>query len=578
LQFQARTITSREEQKKKEQRAAAGEEEDKFGYWDGKHKEGTGNPDENLNGETRNWLWYKFQGMMSGNEELRKSYEEVTEKVVNPLKEKVTTAEKEAKNRLDFVGKPFEKAEQTLRHAFEGTLSKAAKLKAEAEAKQKRHKEMDWDDEEEDGKLPNHGKGATATSSGVEAEMFQAFQTIDKNGSGFISAAELRHIITNLGKNISDEDLDGMICEANKNSDGLVDYKEFVMIMISKQPADDESEFVREAKRRQAAGTAGSSSSSGGGGTWAWLKAELAEAAAGLVSKPKKDTMRTKLKMAKPTAETDAANKAAAEAEEGAAGEAAADVKDLPGQGQLVAVKEEPTAWEKMGERLRHSPLIQQLLRTGKLVGRSPVGRAAGKAAGAVGDKLEDAREAWETSQNPLVYKLSGWYDDLTADTEEALAVREFRRLDPGWDPNEWKADVVEDFLPGFLRAFLRGDARALKDWCGEGVYGKLKQEIRKRKADGLVLDTQVLGLENDEIVAIKADEGAGQPPMVVLQVMAQQVNCVRNREGEVVEGAEDQIRANYYMIAFQREYREETGELVWSVADMMLVGAFPYL
>lgn len=43
----------------------------------------------------------------------------------------------------------------------------------------------------------------------------------------------------------------------------------------------------------------------------------------------------------------------------------------------------------------------------------------------------QDAREFWETSQSPLVYKLSGAWESLTAPTEEGLAVATIQKLDP---------------------------------------------------------------------------------------------------------------------------------------------------
>ena len=43
----------------------------------------------------------------------------------------------------------------------------------------------------------------------------------------------------------------------------------------------------------------------------------------------------------------------------------------------------------------------------------------------------QDAREFWETSQSPLVYKLSGAWESLTAPTEEGMAVAAIQKLDP---------------------------------------------------------------------------------------------------------------------------------------------------
>jgi mitochondrial import inner membrane translocase subunit TIM44 len=60
---------------------------------------------------------------------------------------------------------------------------------------------------------------------------------------------------------------------------------------------------------------------------------------------------------------------------------------------------------------------------------------------------------------------------------------------------------------------------------------------------------------------------------------MCQQINCVRKKKtGEIVEGAEDQIKANSYVIAFQREYNEAAGELNWNIVDFRFNGAIAYI
>ena len=46
-----------------------------------------------------------------------------------------------------------------------------------------------------------------------------------------------------------------------------------------------------------------------------------------------------------------------------------------------------------------------------------------------------------------------------------------------------------------------------------------------------------------------------------------------QSRKGEILEGAEDDIRATYYILAFQREFNDDEAELRWKVVDMMVVG-----
>jgi len=57
---------------------------------------------------------------------------------------------------------------------------------------------------------------------------------IDKDGNGYISAAELRHVMTNLGEKLTDNEVDEMIREADVDGDGQINYEEFVKMMLSK--------------------------------------------------------------------------------------------------------------------------------------------------------------------------------------------------------------------------------------------------------------------------------------------------------------------------------------------------------
>ena len=68
----------------------------------------------------------------------------------------------------------------------------------------------------------------------TDEEVINAFRVFDKEGTGVISANELKHIMTTLGDKLTDEEVDEMIREADINGDGSIYYEDFVRTMMAK--------------------------------------------------------------------------------------------------------------------------------------------------------------------------------------------------------------------------------------------------------------------------------------------------------------------------------------------------------
>ena len=58
----------------------------------------------------------------------------------------------------------------------------------------------------------------------TEEELIEAFKVFDRDGNGFISPAELWHVMTNLGEKLMKK---WMIREADVNGDCYIKYEEF---------------------------------------------------------------------------------------------------------------------------------------------------------------------------------------------------------------------------------------------------------------------------------------------------------------------------------------------------------------
>ena len=65
-------------------------------------------------------------------------------------------------------------------------------------------------------------------------EIHEIFKVFDKEGNGFISVAELSHVMTNLlGEELTEEEVEEMIKEADVDGDGQVSYEDFKKIYLS---------------------------------------------------------------------------------------------------------------------------------------------------------------------------------------------------------------------------------------------------------------------------------------------------------------------------------------------------------
>ncbi|KAG5451034.1 Myosin-2 essential light chain [Clonorchis sinensis] len=63
-------------------------------------------------------------------------------------------------------------------------------------------------------------------------EFIEGFRVFDKESNGFISAAELRHLLTALGERLREDEVDQLLA-GMENSQGLVPYEAFVQRILS---------------------------------------------------------------------------------------------------------------------------------------------------------------------------------------------------------------------------------------------------------------------------------------------------------------------------------------------------------
>jgi len=168
--------------------------------------------------------------------------------------------------------------------------------------------------------------------------------------------------------------------------------------------------------------------------------------------------------------------------------------------------------------------------------------------------------------QNPWVYRLSGWHDTFFAETETSQAVREVQRLDPDFEIEEFLQALQAETLPSVIQNFVEGNNDALRSVLSEGAYAMTYAAMKARVAEGHIMDPNVLHLEEPTLLLAQVMDK--MPPVFLVRSVAHQVNCIRNRDGEITEGSPSEIRTIIYMMAFQQEVDEDIGEVAWKIVE----------
>lgn len=78
--------------------------------------------------------------------------------------------------------------------------------------------------------IPLYKELMNEKDTGTFADFMEAFKTFDREGQGFISGAELRHLLTSLGEKLTDMECDDILryIDLNEDLEGNVKYEECI--------------------------------------------------------------------------------------------------------------------------------------------------------------------------------------------------------------------------------------------------------------------------------------------------------------------------------------------------------------
>ncbi|KXJ72843.1 mitochondrial import inner membrane translocase subunit TIM44 [Aedes albopictus] len=188
-------------------------------------------------------------------------------------------------------------------------------------------------------------------------------------------------------------------------------------------------------------------------------------------------------------------------------------------------------------------------------------------------NKVLSWKMQYDESENPVIRasrlltdKVSDVMGNLFSKTELSETLTEICKIDPNFDQKQFLRDCENDIIPNILEAMIRGDLEILKDWCFESTYNVIATPIAAAQKLGYYLDSKVLDIENVDLAMGKVME---QGPVLIITFQTQQIMCVRDSKGTVVEGDPEKVMRCNYVWVLCRDPNDLNPKSAWRLMEL---------
>ncbi|XP_040173504.1 mitochondrial import inner membrane translocase subunit TIM44 [Anopheles arabiensis] len=179
----------------------------------------------------------------------------------------------------------------------------------------------------------------------------------------------------------------------------------------------------------------------------------------------------------------------------------------------------------------------------------------------------------YDESENPMIRasrlltdKVSDIMGNLFSKTELSETLTEICKIDPSFDQKQFLRDCENDIIPNVLEAIVRGELEVLRDWCFESTYNIIATPIAQAQKAGCRLDSKILDIENVDLAMGKVME---QGPVLIVTFQTQQIMCVRDGKGAVIEGDPEKVMRCHHVWVLCRDPNELDPKAAWRLMEM---------
>ncbi|XP_021944817.1 mitochondrial import inner membrane translocase subunit TIM44 [Folsomia candida] len=188
-------------------------------------------------------------------------------------------------------------------------------------------------------------------------------------------------------------------------------------------------------------------------------------------------------------------------------------------------------------------------------------------------NKMLDWKIKFDESENPVIKasrlltnKVSEVMGGLFQRTELSDTLTEIMTIDPTFDKEKFLLACERDIIPNILEAMCRGELDILEDWCYEAAFAAMSYPFKTARERGLKIESKILDISHVDLAMGRVLE---QGPVLVITFTAQQVSCVRDATGKVVEGDPQKVLRVNHAWVLCRDRTEVHPGAAWRLLEL---------
>ncbi len=141
-----------------------------------------------------------------------------------------------------------------------------------------------------------------------------------------------------------------------------------------------------------------------------------------------------------------------------------------------------------------------------------------------------------------------------------SAGVAAVRAADPSFDPLAFTGGARAAFTT-IVEAFAKGDTQPLRPLLDGPTFASFEAAIRGRNERREKAETTLIGFEASDIAAA---EMQGSVAQITVRFVSEQINVVRNADGQIAEGNPNEVQKVVDLWAFRRDTK--SGDPNWQL------------